>query len=130
MGEKLTILNCGAQKESLVPKLHEVGLLGKGRVEGVFDTIICSKVLCSVPNRKDTVAGLYALLKPGGRLIVCEHVRNPWRTPKGSLIARLIQEFFMLHGWSWFLSGCQLTGNTDEVVKRVAEQDGVGRRWI
>lgn len=121
LGEKLTILDCGAQRETLVPKLQELGLLGKGKVEGVFDTIVCSKVLCSVPNQKDTVASLYALLKPGGRLIVCEHVRNPWRTPKWSVVARAIQEFFMLQGWSWFLSGCQLTRNTDEVVKGVGE---------
>jgi 2-polyprenyl-3-methyl-5-hydroxy-6-metoxy-1,4-benzoquinol methylase len=124
LGQKLHILNCGAQRETLVRKLQEVGLLGERKVEGVFDTIVCSKVLCSVPNQKDTVAGLYALLKPGGRMIVCEHVRNPWRTPKGSLIARAIQELFMLQGWSWFLSGCQLTRNTDEVVKAAADGDG------
>jgi hypothetical protein len=96
LGQKLHILNCGAQRETLVPKLQEVGLLGKGRLEGVFDTILCSKVLCSVPNQKDAVAGSYALLKPGGRMIICEHVRNPWRTPKGSMVARAIQELFML----------------------------------
>jgi SAM-dependent methyltransferase len=124
LGQKLRILNCGAQREALVPKLQEVGLLGEGRVEGVFDTIVCSKVLCSVPNQKDTVAGLYALLKPGGRMIICEHVRNPWRTPKGSMVARAIQELFMLQQWSWFLGGCQLTRNTDEVVKEAAEGDG------
>jgi SAM-dependent methyltransferase len=128
LGGKLTVLNCGAQRDSLVPKLQELGLLGEGKVEGVFDTIVCSKVLCCVPNQKDTVAGLYALLKPGGRLIVCEHVKNPWRTPKGSVIARVIQEFFMLQGWSWFLSGCQLTRNTDEVIKAVADRDGGWRK--
>jgi SAM-dependent methyltransferase len=124
LGDKLTILNCGAQRKTLVPKLQEVGLLRKDKVEGVFDTVVCSKVLCSVPNQRDTVAGLYALLKPGGRLIVCEHVRNPWRTPKGSVVARAIQELIMMQGWSWFLSGCQLTRNTDEVVKGVADADG------
>ncbi len=124
LGSKLHILNCGAQRETLLPMLQEVGLLGNGKVQGVFDTIVCSKVLCSVPRQNDTVAGLYALLKPSGRMIICEHVRNPWRTPKGSVVARVIQEFFMLHGWSWFLGGCQLTRVTDEVVKAAADGDG------
>lgn len=123
LGSKLHILSCGAQRESLVPKLAEVGLLKRMQADAVFDTIICSKVLCSVPNQKDTVATLYQLLKPGGRLIICEHVKNPCQTPKGSIIARGIQEFFMLQGWSYFLSGCQLTRNTDEVIKAVADVD-------
>jgi hypothetical protein len=30
----------------------------------------------------------------------------------------------MLQGWSYFLSGCQLTRNTDDVLKTVADPDG------
>ena len=123
LGEKYHILDCGAQREELVPKLREVGVLGE-KVEGVFDTIISSKVLCSVPDQEETVAGLYALLKAGGRMIVCEHVVNPWQTPKGSIVARAIQQLFMLQGWTFFLGGCHLTRDTSEVLKRAANMDG------
>lgn len=123
MAGKYKILDCGAERASLNLKLKEVGLLGK-KEEGVFDTIISSKVLCSVPHLEDTVENLYSLLKPGGRLIFCEHHRNNWGTRKGSLFARAIQEFFMLQGWTFLLGGCHLTRKTDEVLKEVAKKDG------
>lgn len=123
MSDKYHILDCGAERSSLLPKLRKIGLLGE-KVDGVFDTIISSKVLCSVPSQEDTVANLYALLKPGGKLIICEHIRSQWATRKGSLLARAIQEFFMWQGWTFFLGGCHLTRKTDEVVKQVARPDG------
>jgi SAM-dependent methyltransferase len=123
LGSRYRILDCGAQRESLYPALREVGLLG-GKVEGLFDSIICSKVLCSVPNQEATVAALYDVLKPGGKMIVCEHIKNPWRSPKGSLVARGIQQLFMAQGWSYFLGGCHLTRETGEVMKRAADRDG------
>lgn len=124
LGGKYRVLACGGEKQTLVPMLREVGVLKGQNVEGVFDTIVCSKVLCSVPRLEETVAGLYDLLKPGGRLLVCEHVKNPWRTPKGSVIGRGIQIFFTLAGWTFFLGGCHLNRNTDVVLKLAAEQDG------
>ena len=33
------------------------------------------QVLCSVPEPREMVKRLYGLLKPGGRMIVYEHVR-------------------------------------------------------
>jgi SAM-dependent methyltransferase len=123
MNEKYHILDCGAERSSLIPRLGEAGLLEEKK-EGIFDTIISSKVLCSVPDLEDTVANLYSLLKPGGKLIICEHIRNKWGSRKGSLLARGIQEFFMLQGWTFFLGGCHLTRKTDEVVKEVARKDG------
>jgi SAM-dependent methyltransferase len=121
LGGKYRILTCGGQRQSLYPKLRELGIMKEGPV---FDTIVCSKVLCSVPCPEDTVAGLYDLLKPGGKFIICEHVKNPWRTRKGSVIARLIQLLYTLHGWTFFLGGCHLGRNTDEIVKAAANKDG------
>jgi Methyltransferase domain len=123
LGSKYHIVTCGAQPESLIPALTEAGLL-KGKAEGVFDAIIACKVLCSVQNYEETTAGLYALLKPGGRMLICEHIKNPWRTPKGNLVARAIQEMFMIQGWSFFLGGCQLNRPTDQMLKNVANCDG------
>jgi SAM-dependent methyltransferase len=121
LGDKYLILACGGERKNLYPKLKELEILKGGPV---FDTIVCSKVLCSVPYLEDTVAGLYDLLKPGGRFIICEHVKNPWRTRKGSSIARLIQLLFTIQGWAFFLGGCHLGRNTDEIVKAAANKDG------
>jgi SAM-dependent methyltransferase len=124
LGGKYKVLACGGERETLIPALRAEGLQGPLFVEGVFDTIVCSKVLCSVPELEDTVSGLYDLLKPGGRMIICEHIKNPWRTPKGSYIARALQLFFTFAGWTFFMGGCHLNRRTDEVVKKVAKADG------
>ena len=47
-----------------------------GIEKGSFDTILSIQVLCCVTHPERTVQELYELLKPGGQLIVYEHVRS------------------------------------------------------
>lgn len=96
---KYHLLGCGGEKVELYAHLAREGF--KLDEQGVFDTIVCSKVLCSVRDLEGTTQGLYGLLKPGGRLLVCEHVANPWRDKKGSAIARMFQGIFMWCGWTF-----------------------------
>lgn len=71
-----------------------------------------------------TVHELYELLRPGGRLLITEHVVNPWRTAKGSIVARFVQAFYQLLGWSWFIGDCSLDRDTERVLRSAAETDG------
>lgn len=50
--KKYEILACGAEPESLLPALAREGLLGKEQsvVDGIFDEIVCIRVLCGVPK--------------------------------------------------------------------------------
>ncbi|KAF7587502.1 hypothetical protein BBP40_007175, partial [Aspergillus hancockii] len=64
LSDKYHILPCSVVAAELGPQLRERGLDRSGR-GGVFDTIICVRVLCSVPDLEKTVAELYSLLKPG-----------------------------------------------------------------
>ncbi|KAI9745564.1 MAG: hypothetical protein M1818_001098 [Claussenomyces sp. TS43310] len=123
LAAKYHVLDCGGQRKSLIPQLQRAGLLGSNSGP-VFDTIICSKVLCSIPDLEDTVACLYDLLKPGGRMLVLEHVKNPWRTRKGDLVSRMIQILIMLLGWTFVMGGCHLNRETSRVLKSVACKDG------
>lgn len=125
---KYTILACGAEPASLIPALDSQALLKlDGRSsEGVFDTILCIRVLCSVPNQQETVNGLYGLLKPGGRLILCEHVASPWPS-QGSLAAWILQKFWILAGWNFFMGGCKL--NRDLVGALKAASAGGQKGW-
>lgn len=56
---------------------NEQQLCGYGVMEGSFDTVVCVHVLCSVPDVKKTVSILRRLLKPGGQIIIFEHIRHP-----------------------------------------------------
>ncbi|KAF2272850.1 uncharacterized protein EI97DRAFT_436621 [Westerdykella ornata] len=113
---KYHALLCGAEPESLIPALYEAGVLDRDRATEVFDEICVVRVLCGVPSPRETIRGLYALLKPGGRMVVCEHVVNPWRT-EGSLAARLLQGVYSAMGWPFFMGGCALQRHTAEWLR-------------
>lgn len=120
-------LLCGAEPESLIPALHKAGIIevsGKaGSAEdGVFDEICCTRVLCGVPHPQQTIKSLYSLLKPGGRMVVCEHVANPWRT-EGTMLARLMQLVYTLLGWPFFMGGCELQRHTPDYLRDAGEWD-------
>jgi SAM-dependent methyltransferase len=76
LGDKYEVIAAGAEPQSLIPALAKKNMLKTSdeKGSGIFDSIACIRVLCGVPGQEDTAAGLYRLLKPGGRLIVCEHV--------------------------------------------------------
>lgn len=42
--------------------------------EGEMDCVVSLQVLCSVPRPKEVVQKMYRLLKPGGKLLIWEHV--------------------------------------------------------
>lgn len=92
--------------------------------ESIFDTIICIRVLCSVPNLESSLTTLYSLLRPGGRFIICEHVINPWRTPKGSILGRAFQVLYMLLGWPFFIGDCRMDRDTATLLKRIGDANG------
>ena len=91
---------------------------------GIFDTILCVRVLCSVPNPEKVISELYSFLKPRGKLLVIEHVVNPWRTAKGSVVARAAQSVYQALGWSVFLGDCCLNRDTEKMLRNAAVKDG------
>lgn len=62
-----------------------------------IDTLLVIQVLCCVPQPEKTVRELYELLKPGGQLIVYEHVKSEDRVSKliqGTLSSHVIPTEF------------------------------------
>jgi SAM-dependent methyltransferase len=123
--KKYKILTCGAEPESLIPALAREGLLGKEQsmADGVFDEVICIRVLCAVPNLNETVEGLYRCLKPGGRFVLCEHIVSDSKNG-GNGGVRFLQHVYMALGWSFLIGGCHLTRDTKAALIKAAEFDG------
>lgn len=129
--DKYVILPCSVEKSALVPELEKRGVAvpDPSTGEGVFDTILCVRVLCSVPDPERTISDLYDLLRPGGKMLVVEHVVNPWRTRKGCFVARVMQAVYGLLGWSFFLGDCHMDRDTAGLLRRVAEEKEGDGGW-
>lgn len=123
LGDKYHILSCEASLDSLVPALAQEGLIEPGGT--VFDEIVCIRVLCGVPDLDGVLEGLYGLLKPGGKMVVCEHVVNSGDPKKGGTkTGRFLQNCYMKAGWSSLMGGCELMRDTMSSLRKVAIKDG------
>ncbi|EXJ90799.1 hypothetical protein A1O1_03903 [Capronia coronata CBS 617.96] len=122
--DKYDILGCMAEKKALSDALAKEGVSAATDGGGSFDTIVCVRVLCSVPNLDETVQELYSLLHPGGDLMVVEHIRNPWTT-NGSILGRAMQMLYHALGWKFFLAGCEMNRDTATALKKAGEWEAI-----
>jgi ubiquinone/menaquinone biosynthesis C-methylase UbiE len=62
--------------------------------------------LCSVPTPEKVLSSLYTLLKPGGQILVFEHVASDHPFTK------FVQTVYTEGGWRWVMDGCELNRST------------------
>lgn len=76
-----------------------------------LDAIVCTLVLCSIPNPQTSLVLFRSWLKPEGRLIVLEHVVSQNKVSK--FFQDLITPF-----WSPIAHGCHLNRPTIDYIKQ------------
>jgi SAM-dependent methyltransferase len=58
-----------------------------------FDTVVATLALCSIPDHVRAVAEARRVLRPGGRLLLLEHVRSPTRAVR--TVQRLLEPIWL-----------------------------------
>jgi ubiquinone/menaquinone biosynthesis C-methylase UbiE len=76
---------------------------------GRFDTVVCTFVLCTVPDPACAVREMARVLRPGGRLLFLEHVAAPGGA------RRLFQRIFEAP-LRPLLCGCEVTRDTERTL--------------
>lgn len=93
--------------------LHSVGCgypeMEKLIAPGSIDAVVCTLVLCTIPDPERTLENFIKWIKPGGRLIILEHIRAHNR------FAGKIQDAIN-PVWEKIGGGCQLNRPTDLIL--------------
>jgi len=77
-----------------------------------FDAIVCTLVLCSVPDVDATLREARRVLRPGARFVYLEHVAAEEPSP------RLRWQRVVEPVWKHVAEGCHLTRRTGEAIRR------------
>ena len=86
-----TIISCGIQDQES---------LRLAKIEpGTIDTIIAVQVLCSIPRPLEMMKSLQEMLKPGGQVLLFEHVQS--KDP----VSKRLQSLYQII-WPHLLDGC------------------------
>lgn len=101
---------------TIVPcSIEDVQTLKKYGVDReAFDTVLSMQVFCSIPNPRATAAALWRLLKPGGEMIVYEHVESR------DGLSRCVQNMYQVV-WPYVLQGCSLDRDTAKTLREAGE---------
>ena len=79
-----------------------------------FDTVVSTMVLCTVTDPEQALAEINRVLRPGGKLLFCEHVESDSR-----LLGATQRRF--ARPWAAFAEGCRCDRRTVETIDRLMD---------
>ena len=79
--------------------------------DGAFDAVVCTLVLCSVPDPDATLREIRRVLRPDGKLVFLEHVAADDGTP------RLAWQRRVEPLWRNIAGNCHLTRRTGDAIR-------------
>lgn len=94
--EMLRIARQRAQTAAAAVDLREGDAQALEFPDESFDTVLITLALCTIPDDRKAAEEAYRVLRPGGRLILLEHVRSP--TTAVRLVQRILQPLALRFG--------------------------------
>jgi SAM-dependent methyltransferase len=77
---------------------------------GTLDAVVCTLVLCTVPDPIRAMKNFQKWLKPGGRLLILEHIRS--HNPSNARFQDMVNPL-----WKKVADGCNLNRSTDRLLE-------------
>jgi ubiquinone/menaquinone biosynthesis C-methylase UbiE len=74
--DMLAVAETSAQNMGRPVRLVEGDAQDLPFADGSFDSVVCTYALCSVPDDARAISEMDRVLKPGGRLILVDHIRS------------------------------------------------------
>jgi SAM-dependent methyltransferase len=111
--DRFMLQNLGAASAS-VSNIAQAGGHQLPFPAGRFDAVVCTLVLCSVPDVAATLSEVRRVLRPAGRFLFIEHIRDEGRRAWWQDRLRPI--------WSVVASGCQPNRRTPEAIESAGLQ--------
>lgn len=103
-------LRRAAQRRGVTLDLRAVGAEATGLPDASVDDVVCTLVLCTVPDPVAVLAEVRRVLRPGGRLLLIEHVA----AAPGTALAAV--QLVLRPGWRWAFEGCDLRRHTADLL--------------
>lgn len=94
------LADCPAPARMVAAGIDDPDLAALGVEDHSFDTVVCTLVLCTVPDLDAAVRRIRDLLAPGGQLLFLEHVRG--------VGARGVVQHVVTPVWRVVVPGCHL----------------------
>jgi SAM-dependent methyltransferase len=105
-------LRASARAHGLNLELRAVSAERLDFEDDTVDAVVCTLVLCTVPDPLRTIREVRRVLKPGGRFFFVEHVA----AERGSFLRR-VQD--LLHGpWRYVFEGCHTNRETGTLLQQ------------
>jgi SAM-dependent methyltransferase len=113
---ELLALACQRARDAIIPVSLMRALAEQIPFPGsIFDTVVMTWTLCSIPDPASALAEMRRVLKPGGHLLFVEHGLSP---EKG--VARW--QHRLTPCWNWISGGCHLDRKTDDLLRTAGFQ--------
>ena len=101
---------------------HQCGAEAMPFPDDHFDTVIACLVMCTIPDPQAAAKEVHRVLKPGGQILVLEHVRHQKRL--WASVQNVLQP-----AWKPLACGCHLNRNTGKVLAEAGFDTSGLRRW-